>query len=438
MRRTRSTKTAGVTGALLLLGGCVDSAPLAGGDTTVLDRSSNAFDNPASNLNDEEFERHLEAELAFEATFVSRPSDVNPGLGPLYLNTSCAACHPGNGRGLPVVGHGPLESHLTVRIERDVPGPQGSPGGPGAPLRDHALPGWEAEATIDLTWVEEAGSYPDGTSWSLREPRVHVVFADGGELADDAMRTLRIPSPIVGLGLLEAISDETLQGLADPDDKDGDGISGRLNIVFDETLQRNVIGREGWKAQEPSLFQNSASGFAATMGISNPVFPDEDGGVDIDEETVELAAFYMQTLAVPARADWDDPTVQRGEELFDEIGCSSCHVAELQTGDHEVEALRDQVIQPYTDLLLHDMGPRLADNAPDFGATGTEWRTRPLWGIGLTETVLGAAAYLHDGRARTREEAILWHGGEAAGAQSGFQGLPAEDRAALLRFLGSL
>lgn len=418
--------------------GCDASPPLAGGDTTVIDRSSSAFDNPAANLSDADFERHLESEIVFESTFVSAPSDVNPGLGPTYMNTSCVACHPGNGRGLPVVGHGPLGTHLAVRIERDEAGPQGSPGGPGAPLRDHALPGWEPEASIALTWTETTGSYPDGATYSLREPHVEIVLASGGPVPEGAMRTLRIPTPIFGLGLLEAVPEQTLLDLADPADDDGDGISGRVNVVFDETLQRNVIGRIGWKGQEPSLFQNSAGGFAATMGVSNPLFPDEDGGEDIDEEAVALAAFYMQTLAVPMRADWDDPEVRRGERLFDDVGCAGCHVADLETGDHDIEALRDQLIHPYSDMLLHDMGSRLADNAPDHGASGTEWRTRPLWGIGVTETVLGTAAYLHDGRARTREEAVLWHGGEAAAALTAFQQLPTEDRAALLRFLGSL
>ncbi len=428
----------------VLAGGCSAGSdtllpPQAGGDTTVEDRSSSAFDNPAPNLSDEDFERHLDAEVVFEATFVSAPSDVNPGLGPLYLNTSCVACHPGNGRGLPVVGDGPLGTHLSVRIERDEPGPQGSPGGPGAPLRDHALPGWEPEAYIDISWIETPGNYPDGTPFSLREPSVEVTLADGSVLAAEDMRTLRIPTPVFGLGLLEAIPEETILDLADPADEDGDGISGRANnIVFDESLQRNVVGRLGWKAQEPGLFQNSAGGFAATMGIANPLFPDEDGNVEVDDETVDLAAFYMTTLAVPMRADWDDPKVRRGEKLFASLGCSACHTPDLETGDHEISALRNQLIHPYSDLLLHDMGPGLADGAPDFGATGNEWRTRTLWGVGLTETVLGTAAYLHDGRARTREEAILWHGGEAASASVGFQTLPREDRSALLRFLSSL
>ena len=174
------------------------------------------------------------------------------------------------------------------------------------------------------------------------------------------------------------------------------------------------------------------------MGVTNPLFPDVDGSYDIDQAILEAATIYVQTLAVPARTSWNDPEVQRGERLFADANCAACHVAELHTGTHEIPALRHQTIHPYTDLLLHDMGAELADGRPDFQASGNEWRTTPLWGVGLAQTVLPYSGYLHDGRARTLTEAILWHGGEAAAAQEAFQQMSPGDRAALVAFLRSL
>ena len=433
---------------LLVLAGCTATPTSwvrgpAGGDTTVLDRSSSAFENPAPNLSAAELERHFEGDVAFESTFVSAPSVVNPGLGPLFVNTSCKACHPRNGRGLPVTGNGPRGSHLFVRVSSDADGPAGLQGTPtrdkvGGPLRDHAISGSAPEARIEMRWTEVDGEYADGQPFELRAPDPIITLASGEPLPQDVLTSLRIPRPIFGLGLLEAVPDEALVEMSDPWDLDDDGISGRPNIIWDAQLEDQVFGRFGWKSNQPNVLQNTAGGFASVMGVSNPLSVGPDETPDIDDETLRVTAFYMQTLAVPARADVDDPLVQHGEALFDEIGCASCHRPDLQTGTHEISALSNQSIHPYTDLLIHDMGPGLADRGGHFDATGAEWRTPPLWGIGLTETTLGDAVYLHDGRARSLEEAIMWHGGEAAGRRDAFQRLPAADRAALVRFLLSL
>lgn len=241
-----------------------------------------------------------------------------------------------------------------------------------------------------------------------------------------------------GLGLLEAVPDATVRALADPDDVDGDGISGRPNDVWDRRLGAVALGRFGWKASEPYLAQQAAVAYAADMGVTSPMFPEDDGSHELEQQIVTDAAFYTQTLAVPGRDVWDDPVVQQGEALFEEIGCAACHVPTLDTGAHEIDALASQTIHPYTDLLLHNVGFELADGRPDFLASGNEWRTAPLWGVGLSQTVLPYSGLLHDGRARTLAEAILWHGGEAEQAKEQFRTRPADERDALLAFLRSL
>lgn len=265
---------------------------------------------------------------------------------------------------------------------------------------------------MELHWVEQTREYADGTPYRLRSPVVKLLTLEGSPI-DPVLISLRIPQPVFGAGLLEAVPASRILAAADPDDADGDGISGRPNLVWDQEQQRLVLGRFGWKANTPNLRQQTAAAYANDMGVTNPLFPAADGSQDIDEATLQATTVYVQTLAVPGRALWQDPQVQRGEKLFVQAQCAKCHRPELQTGIHEIPALANQVIHPYTDLLLHDMGEGLADGRADFEATGREWRTPPLWGIGLSQTVLPSSGYLHDGRARSLEEAILWHGGEA-------------------------
>jgi CxxC motif-containing protein (DUF1111 family) len=431
----------------LLVAGCGPSAdggdemPLAGGATSVNDRTSHAFQFPAPNLTAEEQEEHLAADAVFGASFVAAPAEINPGLGPYYNNASCGGCHILNGRGLPSVGHDAQGSQLLVRVSTadGVPGVPGGPGavpGMGTQIGDHAVYGYQPEATVALAWLDVTGTYADGTPYTLRRPQLTINTAEG-PLGDDVMISPRLPPPVFGLGLLEAIRAEDIEALADPDDRDGDGISGHPNYVYDAETGTS-IGRFGHKAGNPTLRQQAAGAFADDMGVSNPIFQDADGSMDIDEEILSLAAYYTQTLAVPNRVDYDDPQVMRGEVLFGEARCAGCHVETFTTGPHEIPALSSQTIHPYTDLLLHDMGADLADDRPDFQASGTEWRTPPLWGIGLTETVLGSGAFLHDGRARTLEEAILWHGGEADASRERFRTMSQEDREALIAFLRSL
>ncbi len=423
--------------ALAALAACADdpaTAP-AGGDTTVLDRTSNAYSRPAPNLRADDLARHLAGDVAFEATFVRGPAPVNAGLGPLYNHNACAACHGKDGRGLPQFGGAASQALVRVSL------PDGTPELPGAPiqvpglggqLQDHAVFGIPAEVGVALAWTETTGSYADGTAYALRAPALTLTYPDGRALEPTIMRSLRQAPAVFGAGLLEAIPDATLEAAADPDDRDGDGISGRPNRVWDVDAGAVRIGRFGHKAGNPSLVQQTAAAYANDMGVTSRRF---GGEVEVDDARVEATAFYTATLGVPARAPGD---VADGEARFAEFGCAACHTPTQRSGPHPIAALADQQFQPYTDLLLHDLGLDLADGRPEFRADGREWRTPPLWGLGLVATVLPGASYLHDGRARTVAEAILWHGGEAEAARERFRTAPADQRAALLRFLSAL
>jgi CxxC motif-containing protein (DUF1111 family) len=266
------------------------------------------------------------------------------------------------------------------------------------------------------------------------------------------MMSPRIAPAVFGVGLLEAVPETEIVGHADPDDANGDGISGRPNRVRDVETDRLALGRFGWKANVPSVEQQNAGAFNADIGITSSVFPDtlcteaqracnaapSGGEPEVDDHKLGRVTFYTRTLAVPARRDVDDDDVRKGEELFRAAACSACHLPTLHTGDSDIDALVDQTIHPFTDLLLHDMGPGLADRRPDGRASGTEWRTAPLWGLGLVEIVNRHTRLLHDGRARNLTEAILWHGGEAEAAKERFRRMSRDDRDALITYLESL
>lgn len=451
MHLTLHRLEASLLGAAVLLVGCgeaeptasVGAWPRAGGDTTIVNRTSNAYSFPAPNLTESELSLHLEGDIAFEARFVTPPATLNPGLGPLFNNNACINCHLRDGRGLPVAGQGPLGSPLLVQVSLANGEPM-FPGGPipvpglGLQLQDHATYGDDPEVSIVVRWIEQTGEYGDGEPYTLQRPALDITLASGEPLPGDVLISARIPPPVFGLGLLEAVPEEDLLALADPDDADGDGISGRTNQVWDVRSATKRIGRFGWKAGVPSVLQQAATAYFNDMGVTSPMFPAPDGTSELAEHTLNVVGLYIQTLAVPRRDDWEDPVVRRGEALFHQVGCGSCHVDELRTGVHPLGALSGQTIHPYTDLLLHNMGFDLADGRPEYLASGTEWRTPPLWGLGLAQTVLPYSRFLHDGRARSIEEAILWHSGEAERSKESFRTMPARDRAALLEFIRSL
>jgi CxxC motif-containing protein (DUF1111 family) len=404
-----------------------------GGDTTVDDRTRDAFSHPAANLSVDERARFQ----AGRSTFGFR-WEV-PKLGPLFNNVSCLGCHGGNGRGLSQIG-GDIVSQALVRVSL-TDGAPGDPGGPiplpgyGTQLQDHATVGLP-EVTVDLSWLDFHTMYGDGEPVVLREPRLDIRIANGTPFPANARFSYRIAPPVIGLGLLEAIPEAALQALEDVDDADGDGISGRINRVWDPVVQATVLGRFGWKANTSSLHVQTAGASVNDIGLTSYVFPDPTLN-DLTDLQLDDMAFFTSTIAVPAAAPLDRDALH-GRTLFRRFQCASCHVETQVTGDHAVAVVANQKIHPYTDLLLHDMGDLLTDARTDFAAEGTEWRTPALWGIGLTQTVLPAATFLHDGRARTLAEAILWHGGEAMAAREAFRTATSADRAALLAFLMTL
>ncbi|MEM7268208.1 MAG: di-heme oxidoredictase family protein [Pseudomonadota bacterium] len=400
----------------------------------------------------DEGDGHLER--PFQVATKATQGVNNDGLGPLFNSASCESCHESNGRTQPLPGQGFL-----VRLS--VPGVDAH-GGPkphpiyGGQFGDVATGDVAPEGVVDIDYEYIAGAYGDGEPYQLRRPIIRLADLSYGPLGEGVMTSPRAPLSLFGLGLLEAISDEQLMAWADPDDADGDGISGRPNMVWDHLEKRERIGRFGWKAEQPTLLTQSADAAANDMGIATNVFPEQmctdaqtdcanaihgynPEGPEFDDLSLRQTAGYMQFLAVPARGHIDHPVVMRGEALFKSVGCAGCHMTNAVTGDdHEYLRLRGKTIQPFTDLLLHDMGEGLSDNRPSFSANGREWRTPPLWGIGLLETVNGHTELLHDGRARNFAEAILWHGGEAEASKEAFRTMTAKDREAVIKFLKSL
>ncbi len=430
-------------------------AEALGGETTAFTSGTNAFELSARNLTNEERRTFEIGDSFFTQNWVAAPSSTaaRDGLGPTFNAQSCSSCHAHDGRARPPSGVDDPVRGLLLRLS--VNGPDGPAAEPvyGGQLQDRAIIGVEVEGRIGIEYEEVSGEYPDGTPYSLRKPTYSMLDSGFGPVDPDVMISPRIAPAIVGMGLLEAIPESRIRDLADPDDSDGDGISGRPNEVWDIRGSESALGRFGWKSNQPTIEQQAAGAFRGDIGITSTLFPDENctevqktcataingGSPEVPDERLRKVAFYVRTLAVPAMRDIDDPEVERGARLFVEANCSACHTPRHVTGDsYMVPALANQVIFPYTDLLLHDMGDGLADNRPDGLASGSEWRAPPLWGIGLVETVNGHTMFLHDGRARSLEEAILWHGGEALESRDEFMGMSKSDRDALLRFLRSL
>ena len=451
-----------------------------GGAATVRARSdADAFSLSSANM---PFERELDFKVGnglFRKLWVSSPSSTqaSDGLGPLYNARSCQRCHLKDGRGHPPEGPEDATSmFLRVSIPaapdeamseieafllslgdeavRTRPDPTY-----GGQIQDAALAGHAAEAQLGIDYEEVEVTLAGGEMVTLLDPTYSAEDLGYGPLAPGAMLSPRVAPQMIGLGLLEAVPAADILAGADPEDADGDGISGRPQIVWSFEHGRPMLGRFGWKAGAPTIREQSASAFAGDIGISSPIFeapwgecteaqegcragPHGDGdarGTEIDVEGLDLVTFYSRNLAVPARRDVDDAQVLRGKELFYQAGCTACHRPKFVTARLQDQLEQSfQLIWPYTDMLLHDMGEGLADDRPEGRANGREWRTAPLWGIGLTEAVNGHTRFLHDGRARSLLEAILWHGGEAQAARDRVSRMPAEDRAALVRFLESL
>ncbi|AIR87991.1 di-heme oxidoredictase family protein [Pseudomonas cremoricolorata] len=459
------------------LAGC-DDAPrfteaepgeaLSGGETTVKRGDRNAFSLPAANLS---HERRLDFAVGnsfFRNPWVIAPSTTTArdGLGPLFNTNACINCHIRDGRGHPPEPDASNAVSMLVRLSIPdqppyveeikrlgvVPEPVY-----GTQLQDMAIPGVRPEGKVRVEYTTHTVSFADGHSVELRQPQLQITQLGYGPMHPDTRFSARIAPPMIGLGLLEAIAEKDILANADPHDRNGDGIRGRPNRVWDQAQQKTVLGRFGWKAGQPNVNQQNVHAFAGDMGLTTTLQPVDDctaaqtdcraapngdgenGEKEVSDNILRLVTFYTRNLGVPARRNVGDAQVLAGKNLFFQAGCQGCHTPQFTTARDAAEPeLAGQVIRPYSDLLLHDMGPGLADNRSEFAAGGQDWRTPPLWGIGLTQNVSGHTQFLHDGRARSLLEAVLWHGGEAEKARQHVLTFDAEQRAALLAFLNSL
>ncbi len=428
-----------------------------------------SFSMPSANM---PFDRRASFSIGngfFQKLWVTSPSSTlgSDGLGPLYNSRSCQRCHLMDGRGHPP--NGPEDDSVSLILLLSQPGGDPIAEIPdyiatrpdpvyGSQLQEFAAPGQRAEIKLDLAYESVDVPLAGAEVAHLRRPTFTPHDFGYGPLDPASVFSPRVAPPMIGMGLLEAIPAQTILAAADPDDADGDGVSGRPNIVWSLEFGKPMLGRFGWKAGQPTVREQSAGAFSNDMGISSPIHPANWGDcteeqsdcrtapqgavpplTEIEAAAFDDVAFYSRNLAVPRRRGEDSPQVLRGKKVFYDAGCQSCHTPSYVT--HRLKGQPEQSFQliwPYTDLLLHDMGPDLADGRAESRATGSEWRTPPLWGIGLTGLVSDQIALLHDGRARTVLEAVLWHGGEAQAARDHVVALSPSDRADLVAFLESL
>lgn len=440
----------------------------SGGAATVRKTDQNAFSLPSANLSPT---RRLDFSVGnsfFRSPWVIAPSTTTArdGLGPLFNTNACQNCHIKDGRGHPPTPDAANAVSMLVRlsIPNDpayaklieqvgiVPEPVY-----GGQFQDMAIPGVAPEGKVRVEYDPVSVRFKDGTEVELRKPRLLLTQLGYGPMHPDTRFSARVAPPMIGLGLLEAIPEAAILANAQAQASAKNGIAGRPNQVWDDALHKTVLGRFGWKAGQPNLNQQNVHAFSGDMGLTTSLRPFDDctdtqtackqaptgngpdGEPEVSDNILRLVLFYSRNLAVPARRDVGSPQVLAGKNLFFQAGCQSCHTPSYTTAANAAEPeLANQVIRPYSDLLLHDMGEGLADHRTEFLAGGRDWRTPPLWGVGLTQTVSGHTQFLHDGRARNLLEAVLWHGGEAQAAQQQVLSFNAEQRAALLAFLNSL
>ncbi|WP_349736433.1 di-heme oxidoredictase family protein [Pseudomonas jessenii] len=440
----------------------------SGGSATVRKTDQNAFSMPSANLPPSRRVDFSVGNSFFRSPWVIAPSTTTArdGLGPLFNTNACQGCHIKDGRGHPPTPDDVNAVSMLVRLSiPDAPAyakvieqlgvvPEPVYGGQ---FQDMSVPGVAPEGKVRVDYTPVPVRFKDGTEVELRKPSLNITQLGYGPMHPDTRFSARVAPPMIGLGLLEAIPEEAILANAEAQAKANNGINGRPNRVWDDALQKTVLGRFGWKAGQPNLNQQNVHAFSGDMGLTTSLRPLDDctdaqtackqapsgngpdGEPEVSDNILRLVLFYSRNLAVPARRDVNAPEVLAGKTLFYQAGCQSCHTPKYTTAANAAEPeLANQVIRPYSDLLLHDMGDGLADNRSEFQASGREWRTPPLWGIGLTQAVSGHTQFLHDGRARNLLEAVLWHGGEATAAQQQVLSFNAEQRAALLAFLNSL
>ncbi|KAE9640921.1 c-type cytochrome [Pseudomonas sp. PB103] len=440
----------------------------SGGAATVRKTDQNAFSLPSANLPPSRRVDFSVGNSFFRSPWVIAPSTTTArdGLGPLFNTNACQNCHIKDGRGHPPTPDAANAVSMLVRLSiPDAPEyarlieqvgvvPEPVYGGQ---FQDMSVPGVAPEGKVRVDYTPVPVRFKDGTEVELRKPVLQITQLGYGPMHPDTRFSARVAPPMIGLGLLEAIPEEAILANAAAQAKEKNGINGRPNQVWDDALQKTVMGKFGWKAGQPNLNQQNVHAFSGDMGLTTSLRPFDDctdaqtackqapngngpdGEPEVSDNILRLVLFYSRNLAVPARRGVNEADVIAGKNLFFQAGCDSCHTPKYTTAANAAEPeLANQVIRPYSDLLLHDMGDGLADNRTEFQASGRDWRTPPLWGIGLTQAVSGHTQFLHDGRARNLLEAVLWHGGEATAAQQQVLSFNAEQRAALLAFLNSL
>lgn len=458
-----------------------------GGETGIAITSSESYSKPASNISASRKGNFFIGNAFFKQPWVIAPAstDSRDGLGALFNVAACQSCHIKDGRGhAPVNGEDNADS-LLIRLAMPAVNEEQRKALSqsqiekiihpvyGGQLQDRGVQGVPAEATIKVTWTEMPVTFEDGHVVNLRRPSFQLENPGYGPFDPELMVSPRVALPMIGLGLLEYIPEQAIKRQADSKDKDQDGISGKYNWVIDPETGKKALGKFGWKAGQTRLITQNMSAFNEDMGLTSHIRPvesctknqpeclktptgaDDQGDgkppVEVSDEVAKFVEFYTQNLAVPDRRMADDKTVLAGKKRFYDIGCQNCHTPRYQLpkgSDNNLEQ-HGQVIYPYTDLLLHDMGEDLADRTiagklpskeaqVEFLATSYEWRTPALWGIGLAQTVDSQATFLHDGRARTLMEAVLWHGGEAQSQKQKVLKLDKKGREELQAFLNSL
>ncbi|MCY1352498.1 Di-heme oxidoreductase, putative peroxidase [compost metagenome] len=438
---------------------------LSAGAASVRQYDQNAFSLPSANLSGERRLDFAVGNSFFRNPWVIAPSTTTArdGLGPLFNTNACQNCHVRDGRGHPPEAGASNAVSLLVRLSIPAAGAEhaqvlerlGVVPEPvyGTQLQDMTNPGVAPEGKVRVDYQRHSVRFADGHTVELRKPILRISQLGYGAFHPQTQFSARIAPPMLGLGLLEAIPEAAILANAEVQRQSGSGVAGQPNRVWDDARQTTVLGRFGWKAGQPNLNQQNAHAFAADMGLTTSLLAQDecsetqaacrtavDGGTpEVSDNILRLVLFYTRNLGVPTRRDVDSPDVLRGKGLFHQAGCAQCHTPQFTTAADAAEPeLANQLIRPYSDLLLHDMGEGLADGRAEFQASGRQWRTPPLWGIGLTATVSGHTQFLHDGRARDLLEAILWHGGEAEAAQRQVLHFDAEQRSALLAFLNSL
>lgn len=484
--RRHAWRLAAASAGLLAMGGLTAATgadplgEMTGGATTVHATGRNAFSFPAANLQDAERTRFVIGNSFFRRNWVEAPASTKArdGLGPHFIARSCGGCHVQDGRGEPPEIFNRLgetkDPTVALLIRLSIPGTDAH-GGPrhepvyGDQFNNAAITGVKPEGRVTLRYDTVNGKFADDTPYSLLQPRYGFADLGYGPMHPDVMVSPRIAPQIIGVGLLEAIDEADILANAADQARAGGPIQGVPNRVWDAPSGKMLIGRFGWKGNVATIAHQTGGAFQGDMGITSRHFAQEtcspaqkdclaapsgksagqqgQPGVEIDDKTFDDVVFYQATLAPPARRSVNDTQVLRGQALFAQAQCATCHRPSYVTRTSPSEgvfprltskALAGQRIWPYTDMLLHDMGEALADNRPDFAASGRQWKTPPLWGTGLIKDVNGHTRLLHDGRARGVLEAVLWHGGEAEGAKQNVLKMNKAERDALVKFVESL